>query len=484
MIEGIYFYGDQLRWNLGWPNPNVAGAFVAMLLAFAFSLSFSIRGSSLRTRMAKGFLFLSELALCILLCKTYSRGALLALGMSACFFYGIQCLSSRCRSVCIALLPRIVILLGVLAATGFWSRMAPAYVQADASVGNRWTLWKAGMEMMTHLPWSGWGVGESGRQFMHWFQPVEETAAVAGMVNSYLHIGVERGLGVLFFWVVLGAFGVMLPLLCGILDRNSVQLKRWNYLILAAGSLVVVFLTANVFSTLWIFPGLWIPVFLGCIGMTVGVVMGYRSQLRRYVGYACSASILTGLIVLMMVYGSGRFLRNQRSMTMEFEGSWVRFPGGSSSAQPGHMVPFFPSPEVFGEDWGKEVRRLAAATPEREWSIVVPWKKREADPPHLPAFSGSYDIMTSSLRAEDNQGLLGAARNIILLHPTGRPPREVDLSAQEVQLFLPSLDISGTAGLWKRAAKQQGWDVVNSGAFSQDIRSVWPEIILEQIHPE
>lgn len=35
-IEGEFFSGGHLRWNLGWPTPNYAGAFLVTLLVLAF----------------------------------------------------------------------------------------------------------------------------------------------------------------------------------------------------------------------------------------------------------------------------------------------------------------------------------------------------------------------------------------------------------------------------------------------------------------
>ena len=33
-MEGIFYFGDQLRWNLGFETPNIAGALVAVAIAF------------------------------------------------------------------------------------------------------------------------------------------------------------------------------------------------------------------------------------------------------------------------------------------------------------------------------------------------------------------------------------------------------------------------------------------------------------------
>ena len=190
MIEGIYFFGDQVRWNLGWPNPNPAGAFVAMCLVFLFAGHVCFRAPADRRWRFFGLaLLLIESGLWFLLCKTYSRGALLAavcgmlfyfLGL---FFFRLQGLS-RSR-VCVGLLLRFALLACLLWITGFFGRIDPGFVAEDASVGNRAVLWQGGAQMLWHKPLTGWGVGESGPQFMHWFQPVDASAQYAGMVNSY-----------------------------------------------------------------------------------------------------------------------------------------------------------------------------------------------------------------------------------------------------------------------------------------------------------
>ena len=81
--------------------------------------------------------------------------------------------------------------------TDFLWRIEPGYVSQDVSAGNRLTLWKGGLQMIATSPLEGWGRGKSGDGFMHWFQPLDANEAYAGMVNSYLHVGVEYGLPVL-----------------------------------------------------------------------------------------------------------------------------------------------------------------------------------------------------------------------------------------------------------------------------------------------
>ena len=64
ILEGEFFSGVHLRWNLGWPTPNYSGAFLVTLLALAFVFSTSrLRWVALATEVVGFFL----------LAKTYSR---------------------------------------------------------------------------------------------------------------------------------------------------------------------------------------------------------------------------------------------------------------------------------------------------------------------------------------------------------------------------------------------------------------------------
>ncbi len=329
----------------------------------------------------------------------------------------------------------------------------------------------------------GWGAGESGRQFMHWFQPVEERAAVAGMVNSYLHIGVERGLPVLFGWLALGSFFGTLPLIATVLDRQPETCRIRKALVTSAGSVMAVFLVANVFSTLWIFPRLWIPVVAACGLMAGGFVSGFRREIRRNLWGAAGASLLLSLFVLSAVYGTGRMLREQNPLRLQVQGAFLRLPGSSDEDSLSPPLYIVPSAEVFGEDWGKEVRRLDSSMPERKWSLVVAWKDVPENEKRPPVFSHTMDMVTSILPPPQRH-VPSAVRNLLILHPQEPPPASLRFSPERVRVLLPSLDMTGTAGLWRRAAKQRGWTVANSGAFTQDIRTVWPDGVLEYIEEE
>jgi O-antigen ligase len=265
MMEGTYFYGEYQRWNLGWENPNPAGAFVAILIPWLWGIAYGIctagRLGSWKV-LLPGLLVLSlEVSLWFLLCKTYSRGALVAIIFAGLIFLAFAWMQTNWQRAAFLSLPRFLAVILFLGFTGFFSRIAPDYVTQDASAMNRLTLWKGGLQMVAASPWRGWGVDQSGPGFMHWFQPLESDEGYAGMVNSYLHVGVERGLP--FLTAILAGFLGVLFLVGFVLvrERKSPEGQMANLwgraLLLGAGCSLLVFLGANIFSTLWIFEKLW-----------------------------------------------------------------------------------------------------------------------------------------------------------------------------------------------------------------------------------
>lgn len=76
-MEGVYYFGEHLRWNLGFLNPNIAGAFIAILIAFLSPIT-TIWPKCKSARFIFTLSFVAELILWFLLAQTYSRGAFVA----------------------------------------------------------------------------------------------------------------------------------------------------------------------------------------------------------------------------------------------------------------------------------------------------------------------------------------------------------------------------------------------------------------------
>jgi O-antigen ligase len=188
VFDGHFFRGEHLRWNLDWPTPNYAGAFLVTLLCFAW-----IPGKSVLWRAA---LVTGEATGYFLLANTYSRGATIAFGSAAVYFVIAQGWAQWWVTWRIWML-RFLLFTGCVIGTGLSSRLIPKTLSADGAVTHRLELWRGGLEMVAAAPLRGWGAGESGRAYMNWFQDVDRNEGFTTMVNSYLHVGVEHGLAIL-----------------------------------------------------------------------------------------------------------------------------------------------------------------------------------------------------------------------------------------------------------------------------------------------
>jgi len=410
----------------------------------------------------------------------------------------------------------------LLVATGFFARIEPSYISQDASAGNRLTLWKGGLQMIAASPWRGWGEGKSGPEYMHWFQPLEAKEAYAGMVNSYLHVGVEHGLPVLVAVLAAGSALVALSLPGGWLARGNPgsgchavlarvrtcgfggcifrrQARRpsaktagtaillsadpdarrhenrelGNSLALAGGASLVVFAIANVFSTLWIFGNLW---WLPALDAVVVMGFGFHGQGRRFVGIAgktLGVTAVMSLIFGILLVGYGRLLSGEVRIGLDHHGNVVV---NHSNGMRGVKVLVLPDRTVLGETWGKEIRRLAAEDLFRDAEIGVSEEAfmEMGTPPGI--------IIACGARA--SEGLRVASRfpetRLILVHPLGRPAGGEGRRGR-VTVLLPGLDTVGSGKMWRRICKQHGWECVLSPGVGQDVRSAWPGVLARRV---
>ncbi len=188
-----YTFGEHVRWSGPWESPNVFGIVLVLLLSAAW---FGWRwGSSYpKTRYA---MILAEGGVMFALCKTYSRGALMA-AVAAAGFCGVRWLRSgeaRCtRDLMKAVVWRAGGLLVCLMITGFGSRIEPAYLLADDSVLHRGQIWSGALRMLAHNELRGWGWNEGASAYLQWFQPYQDKLNVGNLVSGDLQFIVEGGL--------------------------------------------------------------------------------------------------------------------------------------------------------------------------------------------------------------------------------------------------------------------------------------------------
>lgn len=526
-MEGAYFFGEHLRWNLGWSNPNQGGAFIAMLIPWLWACPRRPSGGSSNSGVVRWLLLLVELGLWFLVCKTYSRGAIVAVGVSGIIYFLWDRHLNRGRTGGGLMLTRLAGIGVLLVATGFFARIDPRFVTQDASAGNRLVLWKGGLQMIAASPWRGWGAGRSGEGFMHWFQALESKQEYAGMVNSYLHVGVEYGLPVLA-----GVMAVLLALVvlafsvgwigkptAGIEADGEVPAARGPMCFAAAaGTSLLVFLIANVFSTLWIFKNLWwLPGFAGLViliagfhaqGRTVAAVCDRRSEGTAKnpcgsVAAVCDRRWLSGGILTTGFHAQGlRFIRcaattmAATTLLSAIMGLGLHLAG---KAAPGEVVIrlnpdsntvschangntrgevlIYPDRSVLGRDWGKEIRRLATLPQYRDFGFCAAMDGHPLIDGGLSA-GNPKGIVACGAQAPSGFAALARfpASRLVIVHPLGKPmPSALPLAG--VAVILPMLDTSGNGRTWRAACKKRGWPCLTSPGVGQDVRLVWPEVL-------
>ena len=268
----------------------------------------------------------------------------------------------------------------------------------------------------------------------------------------------------------------------------------------AAGSSLLVFLIANVFSTLWIFKNLWwLPAAAGLVilitgfcaqGMSVAAVYDRRclsgmslitglcAQGWRFIRFAAmtlAASSLLAVILCLILYTSGKTIPCDVAITLSPDRNVV-----TCRAVQGHLgeVLVFPERSVLGKDWGKEIRRLAAAPKYRDFgfhSSIEGYSGTEG-----ARSGGASPKFIVACGAQAPKGFAALARfpasRLILVHPLGKPvPPE--LMAGEVSVILPMLDTGGSGRSWRAVCNKRKWKCLTSPGTGQDVRLVWPDVL-------
>ena len=183
-----FFYNGVSRWDFGLDNPNKAAAVLAFMLLALLVLSVRARREWMRWCTGVAMVFVGHG-----LVHTFSRGGLVAfLAGAFVVLVGLRKSLFRERRWLPALLAACT-LVGAAAWTGFAERVANSSPDADASVGNRFTIWRNVPSMMVDAP-GGWGCGAAGDAFMCWYQPLDRNERYRTLVNSHFTWLAELGL--------------------------------------------------------------------------------------------------------------------------------------------------------------------------------------------------------------------------------------------------------------------------------------------------
>ena len=268
---------------------------------------------------------------------------------------------------------------------------------------------------------------------------MEAAERPVGFVNSYLDVSVEIGLPVLA--VVLAVF-VFLILLAA---------RRRDFIAsIAAGACLLAWGVANVWSSLWMEPLLWVcPAF-------AAILIIIRAD-KSVMPAALLRSVAVAGAVIILIWGAGWFSARSFEWLIIKDASSERVSlrkrenaGGANKT--GAQVEIWADGAVFGAFYGRNIRAIAPWFPVSGAIVYPPWFAAGRNQEHTEQ-KGNLRIYSGFQAARVFDTSRGEG-NVILLHPTMPPPRGsmAKIENSKLLLCLPEQDTSGYSLQWRRWA--------------------------------
>ena len=193
VMEKFDTWRGQNFLKLGFVNPNRCGAFLALVSLVFFGLTAAVRRLWLRI-----FLGLCAAVSFGAVFLTHSRGAVVA------FSIGLACYSlpklSRLPRRYLAIFAAAFVL---MLAAGIFASYGKSGTLRARSSGQRIDIWRYAPRMIADSP-GGWGFVSSGRAYVDWYQPLEQSFVSRTLINDHLTILVSCGwplrVGYLLAW--------------------------------------------------------------------------------------------------------------------------------------------------------------------------------------------------------------------------------------------------------------------------------------------
>jgi energy-coupling factor transporter transmembrane protein EcfT len=236
---------------------------------------------------------------------TYSRGPVTGMLAGALVFLVYARMSQwrRWRALLFGMTGGLCLMAVLLLLSPAGIRFAPNFIVSDASVANRWELWKGASQMIFIRPWNGIGTGEGGFVFSQWFQPEHLDYVYTSLLNSWLEIGVESGLpalSVCIFSCMLAQGLVWARLLevNGTGPKKPEMARRWTFASVPAAASLATLMVCGMTSSVHNYKGVpWMlaanVVVLAACGVSWRRQVRWRRLLAVSAGITCLA--LAGL---------------------------------------------------------------------------------------------------------------------------------------------------------------------------------------------
>lgn len=354
-----FFYNGVKRLDWGFGNPNITAGLIATLLMAVWGLAFIHRWGFWPALV--GF---TALGVCLI--QTASRG-----GMVAAILGGVVLVACLRRPWPRGRWIPIVVALVLLGSYAVWHGVATRYgkgiVEEDASVSNRWLIYRMAPAMMVDAP-GGWGHKRAAEAYHHFYQPVGRHERYGSLISSHLTWMAEWN----WWWRIGYVVGWMsIFALCSPSTK-----RRWYGVVLA---IWVAFGAAAMFTTmanrwvLWGGPGVLL---LGVLGTRIA---SNEWPLRRrwvWVGTGTFA-LLAGIVLWGAIIFPSR-------PSVRLHSGWVRLGGEDAPS----VWIAEPDTTVLGQTYGQRLRQQLRY--KESPTILLEWHKGKLNPSpsDMVVFSG------------------------------------------------------------------------------------------------
>jgi len=336
---------------------------------------------------------------------------------------------------------------------GLWKRTMPTYVAQDASIFNRFELWKGALKLFTSTPLGGLGYKNTGVAYMNWFQNTDQRTYYNGLVNSYLQIGAAWGFVALFGLLFISFLGIM----------SAITLARENN---SAGTLCLLLMLAwtisSLFSSMLASPLLFFPPLAAALwailanlknwfsrhvaGQTAKSASGRVALVRKFSPSQhwakeslyrntvfCSAAASTIICLFLFTTGHALAWGDLLSIRSDKQGV-ISITNEQTSS--GKLCVIYVDEEAIGRHYGKELRKFLIKMDIGN-CIVVSKLNQMADAEKL--ISHAELIIMSGVTVTHVQVINGTAK-YVLLRPAFIPKT---LHCESIQsIVLPEIDRS------------------------------------------
>lgn len=455
-----FYFGEHLRLDWGFENPNKTAALIAGLLVLVHALRYLIKWK----RIGFWIFIAAFLSLGVCLIHTYSRGGILAAVAGQLAFYVTRHLKFRVPSrtalftaFALGILLTLYSALPQVEAIKRYSQ-GMGEEEVDRSVTNRLRIWKDVPQMILDAP-NGWGHDKVGEAWMLWYQPLDTRYRYRTLVNS--HLTWLAGFGWAGRFLYLGGWCLILltcfaPRIESNLERQSASIAVGVWTTLAVSAF---FSSVGESALLWLLPLVSLAwMILGSSKLREAIKD--RARLLKHLGISACFAVLC----IAALYLAGFATNNDREPIHRSK-QFLRY--GEGEAKTLIVQPDF---RVMGRHFSYEIRK----NPRDGWLVS------DEVPNEIP---GSIDQIILSGMIPDLRGRLADFRGqIVYLNPLNS--FEIQ-SRQEgkTKIILGNLRRDPTSLVLRQSvADVDEWNLIEKPG-KQVYLGNWVEFVSKESHP-